>query len=56
MTLIYKKHRKWLQYNGAEVKLVDVEDVVTPNHWGKEGDWTPVLMMYKEIYMRNIQV
>jgi hypothetical protein len=35
---------------------VDIEEATNPEYWGKEDGWTPVLLMYREIYMRNIQV
>jgi hypothetical protein len=29
---------------------------MSEKYWGKEGGWTPVLFMYREIYMRNMQI
>lgn len=56
MSLVYKRGRKWLKYHRAAVTILDIDDAINSNYWGQEGQWTPVLFMYQEIYMRNIQV
>lgn len=56
MTIVYKRGKEWTKYHRAEVEVVDIDEATSPEYWGKEGGWTPMLLMYKEIYMRNIQV
>jgi hypothetical protein len=56
MTIVYKRGKEWLKYHRAEVEVVSIEEATNPEYWGREGGWTPMLLMYKEIYMRNIQV
>ena len=53
---MYSKGREWLRYRRAQVDRVDIDEVTDPDYWGKEGQWTPVLLLYEEINMRNIQV
>ena len=56
MTIVYRRGKEWLKYHRASVEVVDIEEATSPEHWGKENGWTPVLLMYRDIYMRNIQV
>lgn len=56
MTIVYKRGKEWTKYHRAEVQTVDIDEATNPEYWGKKGGWTPMLMMYKQIYMRNIQV
>jgi hypothetical protein len=56
MTIVYKRGKEWVKYHRAEVEIVTIDEATNPEYWGKEGGWTPMLLMYKEIYMRNIQV
>lgn len=56
MAFVYKRGRIWVKYHRADVQLVDIDEVTNPKYWGTEGEWTPSLLMYQEIYMRNIQV
>jgi hypothetical protein len=54
--IIYKKHRTWIKIHKANVEYVDVDEVTNSKYWGKEGDWTPVLFMYREIKMKNVKI
>lgn len=56
MTIVYKRGKEWIKYHRAEVEIVNIDEATNPAYWGVEGGWTPMLLMYKEIYMRNIQV
>lgn len=56
MTIMYKRGKEWLKYHRAQVSIVDIEEATNPQYWGKPGQWTPMLMLYQEINMRNIQV
>ena len=56
MTFMYKRGRDWIRYHRAEVTIVDIDEATKPEYWGKEGEGTPMLLMYEEINMRNIQV
>jgi hypothetical protein len=47
MTLVYSNGRKWIKYKKAEVEYIDVEEAMNEKYWGKEGEWTPVLFMYR---------
>ena len=47
MTFLYKRGRKWLRFYHADVSIVDVDEVMNSKYWGKEGEWTPVLLMYR---------
>lgn len=56
MAIVYRHGQEWVKYHGAEVEIVDIHAATSPEHWGENDGWTPVLMMYREIFMRNIQV
>ena len=56
MVIVYKRGQQWVRYHGAEVEIVDIAEATSPEHWGRADGWTPMLLMYREIYMRNIQV
>lgn len=47
MTLVYNNGRRWIKYKKAEVEYIDVEEAMNEKYWGKEGEWTPVLFMYR---------
>ena len=56
MAMVYKRGKEWVKYHGPEVEIVDIAEVTCPEHWGKADGWAPVLLMYREIYMRNMQI
>ena len=47
MTFMYKRGRDWIRYHRAEVTIVDIDEATKPEYWGKEGEWTPMLLMYE---------
>lgn len=56
MTIVYKKGREWVKYYQANVEIIDVDVATSQEFWGKEGGWTPMLLMYKEINMKTVAI
>ena len=46
-TFVYSNGRKWIKYHKAEVEYVTIDDVMNEKYWGKEGEFTPVLFLYR---------
>ena len=61
MTIVHKQGRKWLKFHKANVEEIDVDQATSMEYWGgKDKDlntaWTPALMLYREIKIKNIQL
>lgn len=57
MTMVYDRGTRWLKFHRANVQVIDIEEATNEKYWGgKEGEWTPVLFMYRQIRMKHLQV
>lgn len=55
MVMVYKRGEEWLKFHDAEVEKVDLNEVLHKKYWGG-GEWTPVLGLYREIMIKNIEI
>lgn len=55
MVMVYRKGEEWLKFHDAEIEVVKMDDVLDEKYWGG-GEWTPVLILYKEIWIKNIEI
>lgn len=44
-----------MKFYDAEVEKVTVDEVLHEKYWGG-GEWTPALCLYREIYIKNIEI
>jgi hypothetical protein len=55
MVMVYRQGDQWLKFHDAKVERVDLAEVLHDKYWGG-GEWTPTLCLYREIYIKNIEI
>lgn len=51
--MVYKQGNEWIKFDDAEVTRVTFDEVLSEKYWGG-GEYTPILCLYREIYIKNI--
>ena len=55
MVMVYKRGDEWLKFQDAKIEIVNLDEVLHEKYWGG-GEWTPVLCLYREILIKNIEI
>lgn len=55
IVMVYRRGREWLKFDDGEIEKVEIEEVLDWRYWGG-GEWTPVLCLYREISIKNVEI